>query len=63
MTKIHIIRFEAYANLVERVRSQTAFYGSAEWKEGPRAIISSIKNDTSIMLEIDKTTLDGLRKT
>lgn len=52
----------AYAGLDERQASQDAFYGSAEWCEGPRqAIVSLIASDTSIVLEMPSSTVDLLR--
>ena len=52
-----------YDSLAHRVQSQDAFYGSDEWKKGPReAIVSLIVSDTSIVLELDDATVQGLRK-
>src|SRR5690349_12645342 len=52
-----------YDSLDHREQSQDAFYGSNEWKQGPReAILALIENYTSIVLEMDETTLNGLRK-
>jgi hypothetical protein len=54
----------AYAGLQERQRSQDAFYGSDEWRQGPRqAIVDCIESDTSVVLELDPETIDGLRRT
>jgi len=53
----------AYGSLEERLTSQNAFYSSPEWREGPRAaIIALIESDTSIVLELDATTVDLLRR-
>jgi NIPSNAP len=53
----------AYESLDERQRSQDAFYGSDEWRRGPReAIVSRIDSDTSIVIEMDAATIDGLRR-
>jgi hypothetical protein len=53
----------AYDSLEHRQSSQDAFYGSAEWRDGPReAIVSLIDSHTSIVLEPDSPTVDGLRK-
>jgi hypothetical protein len=53
----------AYRDLADRSSSQEAFYGSPDWRQGPReAIISLIESDTSIVLEMDEKTLDSLRK-
>jgi len=52
----------AYDGLKERQESQDAFYGSDEWKMGPReAIVALIDNYTSVVIEMDERTLDGLR--
>jgi NIPSNAP len=41
----------AYPSLEERQRSQDAFYGSDEWRHGPReAIVSRIESDISVVL-------------
>ncbi len=52
-----------YDSLAQRDRSENAFYGSDEWRQGPReAIISLIENYTEIVLELDEATVQGLRK-
>jgi hypothetical protein len=52
----------AYASLVDRQQSQDAFYGSREWKDGPRAaILALIENFTSIVLELEPATVQALR--
>jgi NIPSNAP len=57
----HLIR--AYGSLEELERSEAAFYGSAEWREGPRdAIMACIDRYVSIVLELDDVTIDGLRR-
>ena len=41
----------AYPSLEELQRSQEAFYGGDEWREGPReAIVSRIDSDISVVL-------------
>jgi hypothetical protein len=41
----------AYPSLDELQRSQDAFYGSDEWRNGPReAIVSKIESDISVVL-------------
>jgi len=53
----------SYASLEERQRSQDAFYASDEWRRGPReAIVGCIVSDTSVVLEVDGETLEGLRR-
>ena len=52
----------AYASLAERQQSQDAFYGSQEWKDGPRAaILALIENFTSVVLELEPATVEALR--
>jgi hypothetical protein len=54
----------AYANLEDRQRSQDAFYGSAEWLEGPRApILALIESYTTIVLDLDTAAIAVLRGT
>jgi hypothetical protein len=53
----------AYDSPEHRQSSQDAFYGSAEWRDGPReAIVSLIDSHMSIVLEMDSSTVDSLRK-
>src|SRR5712692_3571779 len=54
----------AYASLAERQSSQDAFYGSPDWRRGPReAIVALIKSDTSVVIEMETALVDSLRKT
>ena len=51
-----------YDSLSQREESENAFYGSDEWRQGPReAIIALIESYTEIVLELDDATLRGLR--
>jgi hypothetical protein len=53
----------AYDSLEHRRVSQDAFYGSAEWKQGPREkILALIDSDTSIVIEMDSGTVDSFRR-
>ena len=57
----HLIR--CYDSLAHREQSEETSYGSDEWRQGPReAIIALIENYTEIVLELDDTTVQGLRK-
>lgn len=50
-----------YDSLAQREQSEEAFYGSAEWRQGPReAIIALIENYTEIVFELDESTVQGL---
>ena len=47
----------------ERQKSEDAFYGSDEWKQGPRErILADIDSYTTIVLRLDAATIDGLRR-
>ena len=51
-----------FDSLAQREESENTFYGSAEWKQGPReAVIALIENYTELVLEVDDATLQGLR--
>jgi len=53
-------RFDSIAH---REESEEAFYGSDEWRKGPReAIVSLIETYTEVVIEVDEVTLKGLRK-
>ena len=52
-----------YDSPAQREESENAFYGSDEWRQGPReSIIALIENYTEIVLELDEATIDGLRR-
>jgi hypothetical protein len=52
-----------FDNLDRRDESENAFYGSDEWRQGPReAIIALIENYTEFVFELDEVTVQGLRK-
>jgi len=52
-----------YDSLDQREESENAFYGSDEWRQGPReAILSLIENYTEVVLELDEAIVQGLRK-
>jgi ketosteroid isomerase-like protein len=53
----------ASATIEDRQRSEDAFYGSDEWKNGPReAILADIASYTTIVVQVDDATLQGMRK-
>lgn len=53
-----------YASLAERERDQDAFYGSAAWRDGPRAaILDLIVHYADVVLEVDEQTLRRFRTT
>jgi hypothetical protein len=52
-----------YDSLVHREESEEAFYGSNEWRRGPRdAILACIENYTEFVVELEDVTLQGLRR-
>jgi hypothetical protein len=52
----------AYRDVAERDASQDAFYGSDEWRNGPRqAVLAPIRHYTSVVLMLDDAAIDGLR--
>jgi len=54
----------AYRDLAERQASQDAFYGSDEWRQGPRGeILALIESYTSIVLILDENAIAALRST
>jgi hypothetical protein len=53
----------AFATLEDRERSEDAFYGSDEWRKGPReAVLALIDSYTTIVMDVDDATLDSLRR-
>lgn len=53
----------AYPSLAALRSDQDAFYGSDEWRNGPReAILSQIEQMLSVVLEADSKTIDAMRK-
>ena len=53
----------AFDDLGHRQRSEAAFYGSAEWREGPReSVLALIESYADLVLELDEPTIDGLRR-
>ncbi len=52
-----------FDSLTHREQTEDAFYGSDEWRQGPReAILALIENYTDTVLELDEVTVKGLRK-
>jgi hypothetical protein len=56
----YVIR--AYADVNDRQRSQDAFYGSDEWRKGPRdRILALIDTYATVVLDLDDATVKRLR--
>jgi ketosteroid isomerase-like protein len=52
----------AYSSLDDRQRSEDAFYGSDDWRQGPReAVLACIDSYTTVVVRLDDATLRGLR--
>lgn len=52
-----------FPSVDERQRVEDAFYGSDEWRNGPReAILADILSYTTIVIQLDDATIRGLRK-
>ena len=53
----------AFSSVDDRRRVEDAFYGSQEWRTGPRdAVLSHIVSYTTTVVGIDDNTLGGLRR-
>ena len=53
----------SFASVAERQKTEDAFYGSAEWRDGPRdTILEHIESYTTVVIELDEATIDGLRR-
>lgn len=56
------ILIRGFASLDARQREEDAFYGSDEWKNGPRAAtLADIASYTTVVLELDHGAVDALR--
>jgi hypothetical protein len=52
----------SYADALERRAREDAYYGSPAWRDGPRAaILACIDTYADAVLELDETTVEGLR--
>jgi hypothetical protein len=53
----------SFSNAGERQRVEDAFYGSDDWREGPReAALADIESYTDVVVRVDEATLAGLRR-
>jgi len=54
----------SFPSMEDRQRSEDTFYGSDEWRQGPReAILADIDSYTTVVVELDDAALEGLRRT
>ncbi len=52
----------SYPTLEELRRSEDAFYGSVDWRQGPRdAILAAIETYATVVMPVHAATLRGLR--
>jgi hypothetical protein len=59
-TSYYLMR--AFPNVAERQKSEDAFYGSEEWRQGPReAILADIESYTTIVVPLDAVAIKSLR--
>jgi NIPSNAP len=53
----------SFPSLPERERSEEAFYGSDEWRQGPRdAVLALIDSYVTVVLELDAAAVEALRR-
>lgn len=53
----------AYSSLADRQRSEDEFYGSDDWKKGPReAVMADIDTYTTVVVQVDEDTIHALRR-
>ena len=53
----------SFPGVEARARTEDAFYGSDEWRQGPReAILACIESYTTIVIRMDEAALQGLRR-
>jgi hypothetical protein len=51
-----------FASMEAREKSEDAFYGSDEWKKGPReATLADIDSYTTVVVRLDDAAIEGLR--
>jgi hypothetical protein len=51
-----------FSSLAGRQRAEDAFYGSEEWRKGPReAVLALIESYATVVVELDEATVAGLR--
>jgi hypothetical protein len=56
------ILIRAFKSVEDRERSEEGFYGSREWREGPRErVLALIESYTTVVLALDSATVAGLR--
>ncbi len=57
------VLIRSYENEAERILSQERFYGSDDWRSGPReSIIALIESDSNVVLEITAEAINAIKK-
>ena len=52
-----------FDSITQREQLEDAFYGSVDWRQGPREpMLSLIENYADIVLSLDEAAVEGLRK-
>ena len=52
----------SFLSVADRQRSEDAFYGSDDWRKGPReAILACIESYTTVVVQVDDASLRSLR--
>ncbi len=58
----HAYLMRAFASIGERDRQEEDFYGSDDWRTGPRdAVLAPIDSYHTVVLDVDAATVDALR--
>lgn len=61
--KVSYFLIRRFDSLSHREQKEDAFYGSEEWRKGPReAVLACIETYTEFVIELDDAALIGLRK-
>ena len=60
-TSYYVVR--SFQDLADRQRREDEFYGSDDWRKGPReAMLALIESYTDVVLELDEPTIAALRR-
>ncbi|GAA4435411.1 hypothetical protein GCM10023148_41880 [Actinokineospora soli] len=59
----HAYLLRAFADAEERQAKEDAFYGSAAWREGPRAaVLDPLEGYQTVLLDLPAHVVDGMRR-
>src|SRR3954467_8817192 len=60
-TSYYVIR--SFTDLADRQKREDDFYGSGDWKQGPReAMLALVESYTDVVLELEEPAIAGLRQ-